>query len=135
MLHADRKIVLTEGDTIGRKYVYGESDTCLGSMSQDAKDYFSSPEARYGAIKEDFLLAKKEYDSTNIASVHHYSYIATKCLGPLIDHGDITQDEMGISQSLLDGKLPYMVEGNPSASSKTVSVTRRDVVSKLWGFT
>ena len=44
------------------------------------KDYFSSPDSRYVATKEDFLVAKLKYDPEMITSSHHYSCIANNSL-------------------------------------------------------
>ena len=83
------KVELNEKDSVDEKYIYGESDMCTESMSQEAKEYFSSPNSRYIAAKADFLVAKGEYDPNNIETVQHYAYIATHCLGSIIDQGDM----------------------------------------------
>lgn len=133
------KVELKEKDKVDEKKIYGESDICTESMSPEAKEYFSSPDTRYIAAKADFLVAKANYDPNNIETVQHYAYIATHCLGPIIEQGDISEDEMGIAESVLAGNLPYMPEGNPTPSSKTVSITVRDTGTwkkgTVWVFT
>ena len=72
------------------------------------------------------MVAHGEYDVMNKLSVDHYSCLATNCLGPTIERGEISEGEMGIAQSVIAGRIPYMPEGNPAPSSKKVSITVRD---------
>jgi len=133
------KIELNEGDRVQEDWIYGEREICTDSMSQEAKDYFLSPDSRQTAAKVDFLAAKVEYDVLNKDSVQRYSYLATNCLQPLIQHGEISEEEMGIAKSVIAGRIPTMPEGNPRPHSKKVSITVRDpgtwYPNKLWVFT
>jgi hypothetical protein len=132
-------VELNAKDSVDEDYIYGERDLCTESMSQEAKDYFTSLDSRYAAAKADFLVAKDEYDVKNKVSVHHYSYLATNCLGPIIERGEISEAEMGIAQSVIDGRIPYMPDGKPAPTSKKIIITVRDAgtwkYNRFWVFT
>ena len=43
------KVEVNAKDSVDEDFIYGERDLCTDSMSQEAKDYFSSPDSRYAA--------------------------------------------------------------------------------------
>ena len=108
------------------KFVYGEKELCTESVSQAAKEYFFDKDTRYHAAKDDFINARNQYNGTVEDSIHHYSYLATNCIGPAITKGIITEKEMGVAQSVKNGKLPWQPTGDYQPTRKTVTVNVKD---------
>merc|ERR1711868_232645 len=118
------------------KYIYGEKEICTESVSQAAKEYFFDEKTRYHAARENFISARNLYDDQNENSIHLYSYYATNCVGPLITKGIISEEEMGVAQSVKDGKLPYQPAEDLHPITKTVTFNVKDFGGgKYWMFT